>query len=109
MPRLYTAGTRPIATVEDVSLLTSSGITVSRETRLSPSIMNEMSNRLTEKFQRKLRSTWRSNVMFDTQKPFIFSLPFDKLRGAGSMVLYVFVCRFLPCGAKNDIQKERNA
>src|SRR6185436_19160349 len=45
----------------------SSGITVSREIRLSPSIMNEMSSRLTEKFQRKLRSTWRSNVVLATQ------------------------------------------
>jgi len=60
----------PSATVEVVSWLTSSGMTVSRETRLIPNMIKEMSTRFTEKFQRKLRSTSRSKAVSATGVPF---------------------------------------
>ena len=51
-----------MAILEGVSSLTSSGMIVAWDTRFKPKVMNMMSMRLTPKFQRKLASTWRSNI-----------------------------------------------
>ena len=52
-----------MARFESVSVLTSTGSTVSRETRLMPRVIKAMSMRLTVKFQVRFLSAVRSSVV----------------------------------------------